>query len=360
MTTIHMTRLSQDARDLYVGAMRAGDLIRFGRVAEWKENDGDGYQRAPEVPRMNKIATFLKNESVPLLPTSILLSHRGTPLPKREINDGVVAIDIADHEVLWIVDGQHRVGGLQIAIDKHGLERFRNFQLPVVLVEFDDVTEEAHQFQLINENMKKVNTQLARRLLAMHLEKGGAAARNQIRATRRLWEADSVEVIRALTRDPKSMWHGRIQPPNEKKSSEHIVRELSFSTSLRPILTDDVARDLGVERLTTYLRNYWEAWRRVIPDAFESPEDYVIQKTPGIFSLHLVAKYVLKLFHLRRVADPSVEDIRVVLEDAGEAADADYWRSGNQVGAAMAGSMSGFKLLADVIVESLKDNGQVI
>ena len=201
MTTIHMARLRQDARDLYVGAMRAADVIRLGRVAEWKDDEGDGYQRAPERPRINKLATFLKNESIPLLPTSILLSHRGEPLPKTELAESVFAIDVADHEVLWIVDGQHRVGGLQTAIEKHGLERFKEFQLPVVLMEFEDVTEEAHQFQLINENMKKVNTQLARRLLAMQMSKGGSEARKQIRQARSLWEADSVDVIRVLTSD---------------------------------------------------------------------------------------------------------------------------------------------------------------
>lgn len=361
MATIHMTRLRQDARDLYVGAMRAADVIRLGRVAEWKEDgQGDGYQRAPERPRINKLATFLKNESVPLLPTSILLSHRGEPLPKKELGNSTVAIELADHDVLWIVDGQHRVGGLQTAIEKHGLERFKDFQLPVVLMEFDDVTEEAHQFQLINENMKKVNTQLARRLLAMQVTKGGSEARKQIRQARRLWEADSVDVIRVLTADPKSMWYERIQPPNEKKKKEHVVRELSFSTSLRPILTDDLATHLGIERVADFLRNYWEAWRLIAPEAFEKPDEYVIQKTPGIFSLHLVAKYILRLFDYRRNPSPSAEEIRIVLEDAGDAASADYWRSGNTEGAALAGSMAGFKMVADTIIEDLQDNGQSI
>src|SRR5690606_12325337 len=135
MITLHMAGLKQDARELYVGALRAEDVIRLGRVAEWTEGSEDGYQRAPEAARINKLATFLKNESIPLLPSSVLLSHRGASLPKTEVAPGMFEITVEDHEVLWIVDGQHRVKGLEQAIEKHGLERFKDFQLPVVLME---------------------------------------------------------------------------------------------------------------------------------------------------------------------------------------------------------------------------------
>jgi DGQHR domain-containing protein len=360
MVTLRMASLKQDARELYVGALRAEDVIRLGRVAEWKEDSDEGYQRAPESTRISKLATFLKNESVPLLPSSVLLSHRGTPLPKTEIGPGLYEIKVPDHEVLWIVDGQHRIKGLELAIQKYGLERFKEFQLPVVLMEFDDITEEAHQFQLINENMKKVNTMLARRLLQMRMEKGGAEARKAIRESRRLWEADSVEVIKALTSEPGSVWYGKVQPPNERKRPEHVVRELSFSTSLRPLLTDDLTRDLTVEKVADYLASFWNAWREMMPEVFESPDDYVIQKSPGIFILHQVAKYVLRLLVSRNVTSPTVEDIRLILEDAGEAAQPEYWRTGNTEGAALAGSMGGFKMVADIIIETLQDNGQTI
>lgn len=360
MVTLQMASLKQDARELYVGALRADDVIRLGRVAEWKDGSEEGYQRAPESSRISKIATFLKNESVPLLPSSVLLSHRGAPLPKKETAPGIYEISVQDHDVLWIVDGQHRVKGLQSAIEKHGLERFKDFQLPVVLMEFDDVTEEAHQFQLINENMKKVNTMLARRLLQMRMEKGGLEARKAIRESRRLWEADSVEVIRALTADPAGIWYGKVQSPNEKKGPEHVVRELSFSTSLRPLLTDDLTRDLTVDRVADYLANFWGAWNDIMPEAFDQPDDYVIQKSPGIFILHQVAKYALRLLVSRNITHPTKDDIRLILEDSGEAAAADYWRAGNTEGAALAGSMGGFKMVADIIIETLQDNGQTI
>lgn len=360
MITLRMALLRQESRDLYIGALRADDVIRLGRVAEWSEQNTDGYQRAPEASRMRKLATFLQNESAPLLPSSVLLSHRGEFLPKREISPGFFEIDVANNETLWVVDGQHRIGGLKLAIEKHGLEKFREFQLPVVLMEFEDVSEEAHQFQLINENMKKVNTMLARRLLQMRMERGGAEVKRVLHEARRLWEADSVQVIKFLTSDPASIWYGRIQPPNTKKTSKHVVRELSFSTSLKPLLTDDPLKELPVERVQEYLGNYWKAWQQMLPEAFAAPEDFVIQKTSGVFILHQVAKYVLHLLLARDLEQPTIADIRLILQDAGEAALLDYWRTGNSEGAALAGSMGGFKMIGDIIVENLQDNGQMI
>lgn len=360
MITLRMTRLRQDSRSLFMGPVRADDIIRLGKVAEWNEETDEGYQRAPELTRIRKLAAFLKAESVPMLPSSVLLSHRGAPLEKRELAPDVFEIVVPESEILWIVDGQHRVGGLRMAIETHGLEKFRDFQLPVVLMEFDDEAEEAHQFQLINENMKKVNTMLARRLLQMRLDRGGADVKRALRESRRLWEADSVEVIRSLTGDTRSMWHGRIQPPNQKKLPQHIIRELSFSTSLRPILTDDLARDLTVEKIIRFLKNYWNSWRTLIPEAFEVPEDFVIQKSSGVFIQHQVAKYVLRLLASRNNNSPTVDDIVQILKDAGEAVTTDYWRAGNTEGAALAGSMGGFKMVADIIIETLQDNGQII
>jgi DGQHR domain-containing protein len=357
---LRMMPLRQGTQDLFVGTIRAEDVIRFGRVAEWKDGDDSGYQRAPEAPRIRKVAAFLQNEEVPLLPTSILLSHRGAPLTKRTSADGFIEIDLPDHTVLYIVDGQHRVAGLRMAIDKHGLVHLREFLLPVVLMEFRDVREEAHQFRVINETAKKVNTMLARRLLELRFRGGGPEARKVLRAKNDLWQTDSVKVVTALKQGASTVWADRIQAPNEPKRSSHVVRELSVSTSLKPILTDPIAGDVGVEGVGSFLVNYWLAWRDTVPDAFAEPDGYVIQKAAGVFSLHLVARYVLKVMDRRRIANPSVDALRPIVAAAGDAASSEYWRSGNPDGAAMAGSMAGFKILADTIVEDLQDQGYLL
>lgn len=96
------------------------------------------------------------------------------------------------------------------------------------------------------------------------------------------------------------------------------------------------------------------------PEAFEEPESYVIQKTPGVFSLHQVARYIFKLFDRQRNTAPTVDDLVVMIEDLGDAATAEYWQRGNPEGASMAGSMAGFKIIADTLIEELQDRGHTL
>jgi DGQHR domain-containing protein len=350
----------QEGTQMYNVVLRGEDAARLGQVAIWvetEEGETSGYQRAPEAARLRKVAQYLQRDPKPLMPTSVLFGVRGKHLNARDLGHGVVELELPEDEPLWIVDGQHRVGGLRRAIEEDGVDRLRSYPIPGVIVEFADEEEEANQFRVINETMKKINTQLARRLLALRVGQRGAGGRRAVREAGRLWEAKSVDVIRTLTDSPDSPWHGRIQPPNKKRSPEHVVRELSFSTSLKPVLTSypyDTWEGTKVGRL---LARYWEAWSNLVPEAFDDPNEYVIMKTPGVFSLHVVARYVLDVLRRRDITEPTVDDFQDVLKDLDVYATADYWKSGNIEGAAMAGSMAGFKLLADTFIDALEEAG---
>ena len=43
------------------------------------------------------------------------------------------------------------------------------------------------------------------------------------------------------------------------------------------------------------LGRYWQALNDLMPDAFKNPDRYVIQKTPGVFSLHSVFPLAFEL-----------------------------------------------------------------
>ncbi len=354
---ISVLPFKQEGFQMYAGIMSASDLIATSKVDEWID-EGDeqqGYQRSPEKLRYRKVARYLQKDPKPLLPGSILLSYRGK-LPQRKNDDSSTTVSLPEGECFWIVDGQHRRYGLQEAIEQLDVQRVSGYQIPVVIVEFQNVGEEAHQFQVINETMKKVRTDLARRLLAIRVT-SGAVGRRAVQDAGRLWEAKAVEIINVLSNDEDSPWKGRIQKPNERKEPRHTVKELSFSTSLKPILTSYPFDRYDIEVLSRLLKRYWQAWYAIAPEAFDDANDYVIAKTPGVFSLHVLARDVLKLIERRGESAPSVEDIKVILKDLDEYAASIYWRADNSEGAAMAGSMKGFKILSDVFVESLEENG---
>ena len=256
-----------------------------------------------------------------------------------------------------MIDGQHRIEGFRYAIDELGLIRLKGFPIPVVIADGLTMPQEAEQFRVINETAKKVRTDLARRLLAFAAR--SREGRQQIRAQQRLWEAVAAEVIGMLNTDEESALYGRIQAPNEKKGVRHTVRELSFSTSLRPILTTFPYQDWGARKLADQLSDYWQAWREVVPEAFDNAEDYVLLRTPGIFSLHQVALYVWEVCRRRNI-EPTVTAIADMLRDLEEHASASYWENDNIEGAAVFGSMKGFSMLADVLKDELFDKGYTL
>lgn len=353
----------QEGTQMYSVVLKAADAVRLGQVAVWvEEEDGEtsGYQRAPEPTRLRKVAQYLQRDPKPLMPTSVLIGIRGQQLGAKELDHGIVELELPEDVPLWIVDGQHRVGGLRRAIEEDGVERLKDYAIPAVIVEFADEEEEANQFRVINETAKKINTQLARRLLALRVGQRGVTGRRAVRDAGRMWEAKSVDVIRTLTESPDSPWHGRIQPPNQKKGSNHVVRELSFSTSLKPLLTSYPYDTWDCAKIGRLLSRYWEAWSNLVPEAFEEPSKYVMMKTPGVFSLHVVARYVFDVLRRRDISDPTVDDFEDILRDLDTYASAKYWETGNIEGAAMAGSMAGFKLLADTFIDDLAASHHII
>ena len=255
----------QEGVQMYCGVVRVDELLPQANVDIWRQEEGQevGYQRAPESARTSRVARYLHTDSKPIMPTSILLSYRGS-LPFREGSNGAVTLEIPEGETLWIVDGQHRVFGIKKAIEDMGIERLRDYFLPIVIIENQSIEDEANQFRLINETMKKVRTDLARRILAMRVAGLGRAARQEVRLSGRLWEATAVEVLSILSKDDDSPWQGRIQPPNVRKAASHVIRELSFSTSMKPVLNERPYRTWTAERIARALKTYWSAWQVVL------------------------------------------------------------------------------------------------
>lgn len=358
---LRLQPFKQAGTQMYVGVIPVADILDIAHVDEWRQ-DGEselGYQRAPKSVRIKKVARYLSVNTNPLMPTSVLLSYRGSLMTEPE-GHNMVTVTFTEGESLWIVDGQHRLYGFERAIEELGLRKLKDYPLPVVIMETSTVEEEANQFRIINETMQKVRTDLARRILAGWVEKRGSRGVEEVQAEGRLWETISVKVMNLLNKEEDSPWLNRIRPPNVAKRSSHVVAELSFSTSLRPILTEEPCCTWKADKIGSALKEYWKAWQRLVPEAFAYPDDYVLLKSPGIFSLHRLARSLLGLLSEMGIEYPRHGDFRRILENLGECAEGRYWHRANRNGAAMAGSMKGFKILTETMKEHLRNAGYEI
>lgn len=352
-------QFKQNNRVFYVAAIPARDLVAMTRVDVWQQGVEDpGYQRAPSESRKRDIGRYIMRDDA-IMPVGGLLNSRpnqeggielyGTMMRfEKTSGDGSIAfgdLTIPDSaRPLYIVDMQHRLGGFEWAMQQPGGEAIGDFPLVVTIADGLTKLEEIDQFDLINTTQKKVRTDLARRLKSIQAK--DLDHREELEISGKLWEAKGANVVDHLN-TTEGVWYQRILPPNKSKRDmpTSVARETSFVESLKPILVQPYFTMQSDEHCAELIARYWEAIRRVFPEAFNNPDEYVIQKSPGIFSLNSIATYVFEM--ARHRGDVTVDTIYEVIKPMGEIEDmgSEFWRGDNEDGAAQYGSQKGFKIL---------------
>jgi DGQHR domain-containing protein len=314
--------------------------------------------------RLREVATYVEGEDA-ILPLGGLLnarSHNGSSYGEvlrfepDAGQDGTIQsgwLTIPDRATpLEIVDMQHRLWGIRHAIQEDGREDLANFPVVVTLADGLSKMEEVEQFELINTTQKRVRTDLARRLMAIQAQ--DQDRRFAMAGRGRLWEARGPVVADWLNRNGE-MWQGRIIPPNKSKREmpRSIVRETSFVTSLKPILQTPLFQRMSEEDVAKLIDRFWQGVASVWPRAFENPAEHVIQKTPGLFSLHMLFSEVVELARSNN-RDMTPDGFAETIKPWAELGP-DFWEAGNEDGAGRFGSMKGFSTLAQELREKLPE-----
>lgn len=111
---VQVSRFEQNGQVMFVGVMNSSDIIRIADVDVRDEQaNPNGYQRYRDEARCRRIAEFI-NEPTSALPGSILLNLRGsaTFVSESEEDSYGMLLILKRKGAAWIVDGQHRMGGL--------------------------------------------------------------------------------------------------------------------------------------------------------------------------------------------------------------------------------------------------------
>ena len=350
-------KIEQHGKPLYVTYLHASDLLDQDKIKPdvWSPNNPDGYQRSLEIHRARLFARYILNTKN-ISPPSILLSARGEVKFER-IRDNYGMLEIPDDSALFVVDGQHRVEGIRIAL--RGLIRggrlSPDFMLPVVIIcpKFIDSNEaprfiEAKQFVVINRTQKRVRVDLSDRFIAKLTDQ-------QRRELAILGSLDILERTRAaveiadnLNSRSDSVWHDNITLPG---STRKIISQRSFTQSLEPILKNTRFKSMSIAELAEILNEYWKAWKRLCPEAFGNPQNHVIQKTTGAFVLHklfLEATNILDTLKL----DYSENYFYEILSLMDRGNSSEYWHRDGEAGR-IGTSKKAFNELAEDLKRSL-------
>jgi DGQHR domain-containing protein len=313
--------------NLYVTTVRFGDLVGRYQSDTYTSANPRGYQRPASPSRIRQVSSYLRQEEG-MLPTSILLCvrqpHRVSFEANTEANGkgetGMLTID-ADVP-LWVVDGQHRLYGLERAIKKDKAKWIADYRLPVVIVEGIDGYEEMRYFHVINTRQKGVPTDVVdRHLLSMRNAEGAALIERE--GEKAYLRARATKLTDVLNTHPTSPWQGMIRMPGEPLSPTHTMRQHAMVSSLSPFVNDALVKQVSDEEAATLLLNYWQAARRHWGSAFETPAEYVIQRPLGAGALHMVFPDILE--HCRGADDYSIDKMYDVLSYVGRSAG--FWHA---------------------------------
>jgi len=355
---INLIKINQgNDNSVFAGKIAVKHLISSYKIDTYHQVENpNGYQRNLDEKRARNFASYLDKEvkagRSPVIPTSVLLSYR-KPIKYTEKN-GICEAVFTDGESFYVVDGQHRTNGFKMAIEELGLNQLLNYELPVIIFENTKLVNEIKQFLLINNNMKKVKTDLARQLMIQLGQKGeNIIPQNEevgIKAT---------NITNMLANSLSSPWKGTLAGPNFEKSARTYNTILSFANSLKPIINSAYAlRTKKADELAEELAKYWQAWEKLVPEAFEDHKNYLITKNNGFVSLNRVFAEVYYHFkQVKGINSPTVKDYMEVLKQAGDACEVSYWHKNDGEAAGFGGGYGGFNNLADHILDLLRDNG---
>lgn len=226
----------QNGQDFIIGKASIKEILQYTRYTErliigFDENEKPIYnkhvQRRVEPSRVNKIADFLINDKEATFPTNIVLGIPQNMIVSQTMNDGMIEITLDDIVIeqinrakegddkadvyVTIIDGQHRIKGIEVAIErlekeysekndeksKQRLFDLLNIELVVSFFIDKSLEYQAMIFSTINRTQKRVSQDLVYSLF-------GLSSNDTPYKT-------ALEVVLALNGHPKSPFYHRIK-----------------------------------------------------------------------------------------------------------------------------------------------------
>ena len=311
--------------ELYVTAMTLEQIQKYSQVDEWSTSNDDGYQRPRTERRLRELARYVLEEEG-ILPTSVLVGVRPDDEPRIEPKgfgggDSAVSaghLHIPDDAVLWVIDGQHRLYGVNHAYER-GADHLASYPFPVCIMwDVERYLEMVH-FNIINTRQRKMSTDIVDRHLVQRLQKEGIQMMaSNSRGEKEYMRAAATQIVDRLNEAP-GLWQHQISIPGVAGRDQGLVRQHAMVVSIEPFLKDAWVKGIPDDDKVKVLVNFWEAATEAWPEAFDSPRDYRVQATVGIYSLHtLLPVIVQRCLEDRDLSKDKMRDLLVGMGISGQ------------------------------------------
>ncbi len=318
---IKVIQINQKGMPLYIGKIKAKELLLLATTDQWRDEALEGYQRERFKEKSSEIKKYLEGCSISIIP-AILVSFRDASFQSENEDIGILNIPLLPGGIS-ILDGQQRTGGFEGVLKeikalkvKHSLPNrdlliqkyieLLSFEIPIVFVDINAIIAKMRNesdgelnikqselegafFFIINKTQKPVNPSLKDEL-AYRTLKAGITGIPIIEKEK--WRTLIVPVVNELNND-SSPFQGLINLGGSANNGK-TVPLFSFVSSLKPLFDNNDFSILSHEQKKTFLINYWTYIKEMLPEGFEekTQKKYLILKTVSIYALNYLAKDV--------------------------------------------------------------------
>ena len=213
------------------------------------------------------------------------------------------------------------------------------------------------QFYIVNSKAKSVRTDLAHELLRQLTDRNPDMMNGLVEKGRD-WQVTAQQLVRQLAEE-SPIWRGRIRFAAMEKQ-DTVMPSASMVTSLKPVLTSAYFKALEPAGQLRVIDAFWRGLRNIMPDAFDTPENYVLQKGVGVIALHMILVQVVEIVRARAESPTDPEAFAKVLKEpleklqgddrhAKPVSGIDFWRTGPEGAAGSYSSSAGRRVLLSKI-----------
>ncbi len=351
------------------GFMQSGLLIPDNYKIPYRDSlKKTGYQRPPQPTRINELASDLKLGRTDL-PTAVLLNFRDHSIRNAlKYGDQGAYLDLSQvwaeghprtaGAYFYVVDGQHRILALHKVIEDEAHKEnddWKAFQIPFVCMLGANEDEEMDQFYIVNSKAKSVRTDLAYELLKERADRDGEVYQALVERGRE-WQVDAQGIAQRLF-EVSPVWRHAIRFPSMEKGSTTITNT-GMVNSMKPLLNDSpLFKRASMDHRIKILDAYWKGIKASLPEAFDDPTKYSVQKGHGAIILHEVLPDVLELVRSKGLSVTEPDSYVTIMGPALQSLEgdngrgetvkgADFWRATIDGAAGSFSSSVGRRVLA--------------
>ena len=293
LVEIKVIKLVQKDIDMYVGKMNISDILSLYELDKFKEEELEGYQRERYEERTSQLVEYVEKSPLAVMP-AILVGLRKTVFVPSDGDLGILRIE-RRKGAIWLIDGQHRVGGFSKIRDRFFFSKslganlyldLMKYEFPVVFIDSKGAAEKVKEketrrasslsaediektiFFIVNKTQRGISPSLKDALL-YSIKTSGIEGLSLV--DKEGWRIAGAQIGITLNCNEISPLRAQINVSGKRNSGKPIQLN-SFVSSLGILFKDKGFSDLPMDDKICFLENYWSSLRELLPEAFENKQ----------------------------------------------------------------------------------------